>query len=52
MHWRALDFPTWHSRFKGEYAKLGELLEIGGERIIMTVVKAHAAGFSHGIHIH
>jgi hypothetical protein len=52
MHWRALDYPTWHNRFKGEYAKLGELLEIGGERIIMTVVKAHAAGFSHGIHIH
>jgi hypothetical protein len=51
MHWRALEFPTWHSRFKGEYAKLGELLEIAGERIIMTVVKAHAAGFSHGVHI-
>jgi hypothetical protein len=52
MQWRALDFPTWHSRFKGEYAKLGELLEIGGERIIMTIVKAHAAGFSHGIGFH
>jgi 2-oxo-4-hydroxy-4-carboxy--5-ureidoimidazoline (OHCU) decarboxylase len=52
MHWRALEFPTWNSRFKGEYAKLGELLEIAGERIIMTVVKSHAAGFSHGIHIH
>jgi len=52
MHWRALDFPTSHGRFKGEYAKLGELLEIGDERIIMTVVRAHAAGFSHGIDIH
>jgi hypothetical protein len=52
MHWHALEYPTWHSRFKGEYAKLGELLEIAGERIIMTIVTAHAAGFSHGIQIH
>ncbi len=51
MRWPALAYPTWHPRFKQEYAKLGELLEIAGERMIITIVNADAAGFSHGIDV-
>jgi hypothetical protein len=50
-HWTALTYPTWHYRFKQEYAKLGEELEIAMERITMTVASADANGFSHGINI-
>lgn len=49
MRWGALAFPTWHPRFKQEYAKLGELLEIAMERMIITIVRADAEGFSHGV---
>ena len=49
MRWPALAYPTWSPRFKQEYAKLGELLEIAMERMVITIVDAHARGFSHGI---
>ena len=49
--WDALTYPTWHPRFKAEYAKLGELLEIAAERMVVTVANADARGFSHGIDI-
>jgi hypothetical protein len=49
--WDALTYPTWHPRFKAEYAKLGELLEIAAERMVVTISNADAKGFSHGIDI-
>jgi hypothetical protein len=49
--WVALTYPTWHPRFKAEYAKLGELLEIAGERVVVTIAGAEAKGFSHGIDV-
>jgi hypothetical protein len=51
LHWKALMYPTWHYRFKQEYAKLGEVLEIAVERIVITIVRAKAHGFSHGIDV-
>jgi hypothetical protein len=51
MGWKALTYPTWHYRFNQEYAKLGELLDIAMERIVFTIVRAHAEGFSHGVHV-
>jgi hypothetical protein len=49
MRWGALAFKTPHPRFRAEYAKLGELLQIAGERIIVTIADADAEGFSHGL---
>jgi hypothetical protein len=51
MRWRAVNYPTWSGRFKQEYAKLGEIVEIAMERIITTITKAQARGFSHGIDV-
>lgn len=49
--WDALTYPTWHPRFKAEYAKLGELLEIAAERVVVTIANADAKGFSHGLEL-
>ncbi len=51
MGWTALTYPTWHFRFKQEYAKLGEILGIAMERIIVTIDAADAKGFSQGFDI-
>jgi hypothetical protein len=47
--WPALTFSTDNPRFRDVYAVVGEALIIGMERIIETIVKTPAKGFSHGI---
>lgn len=47
--WTALGFPTDTPRFRGVYAIVGEELEIAMERIVETIVRTPAVGFSHGI---
>ena len=37
------------TRFRDAYAILGEEMDIAMERVVDTIVKAHAKGFSHGI---
>jgi hypothetical protein len=37
------------SRFRNAYAVLAEEMDIAMERVVDTIVKAHAQGFSHGI---
>jgi hypothetical protein len=49
MRWPALTFSTEHPRFRGVYAVLGELLLIGKERVILTIVDTPAKNFDHGI---
>jgi len=49
MRWPALTFSTEHPRFRGVYAVLGELLLIGKERVILTIVETPAKNFDHGI---
>jgi len=46
--WTALT-STHNRRFQAVYAVLGEQLIVGMERIITTIVKTQAKGFSHGI---
>jgi hypothetical protein len=47
--WPALTFPASNPRFRAVYAIVGEELLIGMERVVATIVKTPAAGFSHGI---
>ena len=37
------------TRFRNAYAILGEEMDIAMERVVYTIVKTHAQGFSHGI---
>src|SRR5207248_1028149 len=48
-NWTALTRPTDVKRFRSAFAILGEELEIAMERIVNTIVKTHAEGFSHGL---
>jgi hypothetical protein len=48
-HWPALNYSTDNPDFREVYAEVGEALIIGMERIIETIVKTPARGFSHGI---
>ncbi len=47
--WPALTYSTDNPRLRDVYAVVGEALIIGMERIIETIVKTPAKGFSHGI---
>jgi hypothetical protein len=51
--WEALAFPGQDKRsttkFRNAYAILAEEMDIATERVVDTIVKAHAQGFSHGI---
>ena len=47
--WTALTFPRDNHRFRAVYAILGEEMDIAMERIVNTIVKTPAEGFSHGI---
>jgi len=47
--WTALTFPRDNPRFRDVYAILGEEMEIAMERIVNSIVKTPAEGFSHGI---
>jgi hypothetical protein len=53
ISWRNLDLEgktkTTKTKFQNAYAGLAEELEIAMERVIWTIVKANAEGFSHGI---
>jgi hypothetical protein len=49
--WDGLALATTTPRFRNTYAVLGELLLIGNERIVLSVVRAKARNFSHGVHI-
>jgi hypothetical protein len=47
--WRALAFPGDRPKFKNAYAILGEEMDVAMERVVDTIVKTHARGFSHGL---
>jgi len=51
--WGALTLPAEDKRsttkFRNAYAILAEEMDIAMERVVDTIVKAHAQGFSHGI---
>jgi hypothetical protein len=51
--WKALALPGMDkrstTRFRNAYAVLAEELDIAMERVVYTIVKTHAEGFSHGI---
>ncbi len=51
--WAALALPGQDrkstTRFRNAYAILGEEMDTAMERVVDTIVKAHAQGFSHGI---
>jgi hypothetical protein len=51
--WEALALPDTDKRgttkFRNAYAILAEEMDIAMERVVYTVVKTHAQGFSHGI---
>ncbi len=51
--WEALALPGKDKRstrkFRNAYAVLAEEMDIAMERVVDTIVKAHAQGFSHGI---
>ena len=50
--WDALALPgkdtTSTTKFRNAYAVLAEEMDIAMERVVYTIVKAHAQGFSHG----
>ncbi len=51
--WQGLALPDKDKRtttkFRNAYAILGEEMDIAMERVVDTIVRAHARGFSHGI---
>jgi hypothetical protein len=49
IKWPALGYESENTAFRNSYAALGEALLIGMERIVYTVEKTPADGFSHGI---